>query len=500
MSSFKRKRVAWAILWLIVLTIILAVLGFSFYRLYIEAEKAQKTAFTGNVLIAGQKISNMIGENIYKQNISLEKKMRSVVEDSTEVRTKTTFLINKRPIALIKETITIYRGETTSLDKDTTYFENGPDSLLADSLFYETFIKDNEQFNINTKNDSLFSSLDRDTLRFYTNEILLKYGINTEADFCIFNVTDNSYVIPPQIQHQDYEIMNNGYVFAIPNDETYSHYLILYFPNERGYFLQHLIEIVIPIVLLIMLIAILVVALILAWMRQKKNEEVKNNFINNITHEFKTPLATISLACEALSDDSIHTDKDSSQAFVKIIKDENDRLQKMVTKILQLARLKKGQLELNQEVINVEEIIDSIAQSIALQVANRDGELIVNYKATQNDIFADRSHIENIFINLIENALKYSAQRPVITIETHNENNMVVVSIADNGIGIAKKELRHIFDEFYRVQKGNVHNASGYGLGLSYVKKIVQLHGGNIMVQSEVKKGSIFTVCLPINK
>ena len=103
MSSFKRKRVAWAILWLIVLTIILAVLGFSFYRLYIEAEKAQKTAFTGNVLIAGQKISNMIGENIYKQNISLEKKMRSVVEDSTEVRTKTTFLINKRPIALIKE-------------------------------------------------------------------------------------------------------------------------------------------------------------------------------------------------------------------------------------------------------------------------------------------------------------------------------------------------------------------------------------------------------------
>ena len=225
-----------------------------------------------------------------------------------------------------------------------------------------------------------------------------------------------------------------------------------------------------------------------------------NNFINNITHEFKTPLATISLACEALSDDSIHTDKDSSQAFVKIIKDENDRLQKMVTKILQLARLKKGQLELNQEVVNVEEIIDSIAQSIALQVANRDGELIVNYKATQNDIFADRSHIENIFINLIENALKYSAQRPVITIETHNENNMVVVSIADNGIGIAKKELRHIFDEFYRVQKGNVHNASGYGLGLSYVKKIVQLHGGNIMVQSEVKKGSIFTVCLPINK
>lgn len=503
MKFFKRKRIAWAVLWFAVLSFTLTILGISLYRLYIEAEKAQRTTFTGNVLIAGQEIANIIGDSIYKQSETIGKRIISDIEDSTEVHTKTTFLIDKdpkNPIALVKETITIYRGETTSLSKDTTYFENGPDSLLADSLFYETFIKDNEQFNINVKNDSLFSTIQRDSLQKITRRSLLKHGINTNVDFCIYNISDNSYVMPPVNYKMSYQILNNGYVFAIPNDETHSHYFILYFPNERGYFLQRLSEIVTTIVLLILVIAVLVTALIFAWSRQKKNEEVKNNFINNITHEFKTPLATITLACEALSDDTVHQDKESRQTFIKIIQDENNRLQKMVTNILQLARLRKGQLQLNQEIIDVQEILQSIIKNITLQVSARHGELNVAFEAQNNIIFADKSHIENIFVNLIENALKYSAESPDITITTRNEDHMVCIAISDNGIGIAKKDLRHIFDEFYRVQKGNIHDVKGYGLGLNYVKKIVQLHGGSISVKSELKKGSTFSVYLPNNK
>lgn len=501
MRLLQKKRIIWAFLWLTLLGCALVILGISFYRLYIEAEKAQRTAFTGKVLLAGQEIATNISDSVF-QSHNRDGLLLAGNKDSTEIRTKTTFLIDKRPIALIKETITIYRGETASLDKDTTYFEteSDADSVLADSLFYETFLKDNGQINIITQNDSLFSTIDRRLLRTEILNVLNKYNIITSVDFCIYNLPSNSYVLPPSSKHHDYDILNKGYVFSIPNDESHAHYLILYFPEERSFFLQRLSEIVTTIVLLIVLITILVIALIFAWSRQKKNEEVKNNFISNITHEFKTPIATIALACEAFADESLHQDPDSQRAFIKIIQDENNRLQKMVNNILQLARLRRGQLKLNKEIVHVNNLLDSIIKNITLQVSARKGKLTMKYETTNDTIFADISHIENVLINLIENALKYSNEQPVIAITTRNENNMVVIAISDNGIGIAKKELRHIFNEFYRIQKGNVQDVEGYGLGLNYVKKIVHLHGGNIMVESILKKGSTFTIYLPINK
>ena len=166
--------------------------------------------------------------------------------------------------------------------------------------------------------------------------------------------------------------------------------------------------------------------------------------------------------------------------------------------LLQLAQLKKGQLKINAEDVNVHGVLNAIVRSFSLQVNNLGGKFVTRYNAEMPIVVADKSHIESIFINLIENALKYSNKEPVIDISTQNAHGMLAVSISDNGIGIPKKNLKHIFDEFYRVTKGNVHDNKGYGLGLNYVRKIVELHGGEVKVKSVLGEGSTFTVYLPV--
>ena len=180
-----------------------------------------------------------------------------------------------------------------------------------------------------------------------------------------------------------------------------------------------------------------------------------------------------------------------------MIRAENERLQKMVTNILQLAQLKKGQLKINAEDVNVHGVLNAIVRSFSLQVTNLGGMFVTRFNAEMPIVVADKSHVESIFVNLIENALKYSNKQPVIELSTWCERGMLAVSVTDNGIGIPKKNIKHIFDEFYRVTKGNVHDNKGYGLGLNYVKKIVEIHGGRVKVKSVLGEGSTFTVYIP---
>lgn len=172
----------------------------------------------------------------------------------------------------------------------------------------------------------------------------------------------------------------------------------------------------------------------------------------------------------------------------------------MVTNILQLAQLRKGQVRMEESLINIHTILHTIVQSISLQVSNAGGKIITHFDAKTAEIIADKSHIENILVNVIENAIKYSPQTPTIEISTSNQKNMLAIAIKDNGIGIAQKNLKKIFDEFYRIPKGNLHDTKGYGLGLNYVKKIVDLHNGKIVVQSELKNGTTFIIYLPLKK
>ena len=483
----KHRRRVFIFVWVALVTLMISALSVSVYQLYRQAEKAQKAAFTGKVLIAGKEISDRVNSLI---NDEYRMDSAAYISDPRDFVKQTIATIDGQPRALIAETVADYQGTMVILEKDTTYFsaEDHPEYVLIDT----------SALNYTVYTDSLISQISLDSIRLCISTTLLKYNLDLYYDFAIYNLPKGTFSIQPKYAQTD--ILNNGYVFALTtnNSEVYTHYFVLTFPNERGFFLRKMSNIVLPIVGLIVLIVVIIVIMLILLAQQRRIQETKNDFVNNMTHEFKTPLATICLACEALTDPTIHNDREAANSFINIIKDENQRLQKMVNNILQIARLKKGQLHLNKEKVDVHELLLSICNNISLQVNNNGGKVVTHYDAENSEIIADRSHIESILVNIIENAIKYTPENPVIKINTHNEKDLFVVAISDNGIGISKKNIRHIFDEFFRVSTGNLHDAKGYGLGLNYVKKIVDLHDGRIKVTSALGAGTTFTIYLPI--
>ena len=237
---------------------------------------------------------------------------------------------------------------------------------------------------------------------------------------------------------------------------------------------------------------------ILTILKQKKLSIIKNDFINNMTHELKTPISTISLAAEALSDPDISNNSSFKATYLNMIKDENKRLGLMVENVLKSALWDKPDFNLKLETINVHEILQEIINSLSLQIQVKGGKIEKNFLASTFTIYADKVHITNLFFNLIDNAIKYTDKTPEITIETSSTDKTIKISIKDNGIGISKEHQKKIFDKFYRVPTGNIHNVKGFGLGLNYVKAIIEKHNGFINVKSEANKGSCFETVLPL--
>ncbi len=235
-----------------------------------------------------------------------------------------------------------------------------------------------------------------------------------------------------------------------------------------------------------------------ALLKQKKLSEIKNDFINNMTHEFKTPLATISLAVDALKNEKVVHDKEKTSYFTGIIKEENKRMNKQVETILQAALLDKQEIQLNLKMLPAHAMIKAALNNIALQVEEKAGTLEVKLEAERDMILADEVHFTNLVNNLLDNAVKYSKENPYIKLCTNNTKNTLIIKIEDNGIGMNKETLSRIFEKFYRAHTGNIHNVKGFGLGLSYVKIMVDAHHGNIKADSVLGKGSSFTVSMPL--
>ena len=233
---------------------------------------------------------------------------------------------------------------------------------------------------------------------------------------------------------------------------------------------------------------------------QKKLGEIKSDFINNMTHEFKTPLATISLAVDALKNEKVVADKEKTAYFTGIIKEENKRMNKQVETILQAALLDKQEVQLNLKKLSANELIKNAVNNISLPINERGGKLEINLNAAKDLVMADEVHFTNFVNNLLDNALKYSKEIPLIKLTTSNAGNLLRIKIEDNGIGMSKETLSRIFEKFYRAHTGNVHNVKGFGLGLSYVKTMVEAHKGTIKAESTLGKGSAFTISFPLAK
>ncbi len=304
-----------------------------------------------------------------------------------------------------------------------------------------------------------------------------------------------------QLSEKEKSLYASDYKINISPDNVFikPQYLSVYFPSENSYLLSSMWFMLTISGSFMMLIIFSFYYAVSTIFKQKKLSEIKNDFISNMTHEFKTPISTISLACEVLNDKTVEKSPERLNNYVKMIGDENKRLSLLVENILQTAILDKGEFKLKIQSIDIHALIEQTIANIKLQVENKQGEITTELKATSPVINADRVHVTNIIFNLIDNALKYSDKQPKIRICTRSNESGMFISVQDNGIGINKENQKRIFDTMYRVPTGNIHNVKGFGLGLSYVKAVVEKHGGTIAVESELGKGSTFTVYLPAN-
>jgi len=288
-------------------------------------------------------------------------------------------------------------------------------------------------------------------------------------------------------------------VTLFPNDIIGNiNYLIVHFPEQRLYLIRKTWLTLIMALVLISIVVFCFSYAIFTIIRQKKLSTVKNDFINNMTHEFKTPISTIALATEALQDHSVVQSPGVRERYLKIIDTENQRLSRQVEKVLQIASLEKEDFELKIEKVDVHKTIEKALQNIALQVEKKGGSITTDFRASEVLIPADEHHLTNIIYNLLDNANKYTTKPPQISITTSDDPGRGIwIRIIDNGIGMTKDVVSRIFDKFYRKPTGNLHDVKGFGLGLSYVKTLVEAHGGIIDVKSAIGKGSVFEIFLP---
>lgn len=323
-------------------------------------------------------------------------------------------------------------------------------------------------------------------------------GINTSYEYGIYSPVKNELVIEKTGKYHD-QLMENSIAFNLfPSDLFRApEYLLIYFPKKETYLFTQTWLMLFIAAMLIIFIVISFIYTIRTIIRQKRLSEMKNDFINNMTHEFKTPISTISLACQALTDDDISKSEQLYRNYLHVISDENTRLGVMAEKILQTAVLEKGHLKLKKEPLDLHFVIREVIKNVNLIVEAKGGRIITDLKASSNIINADKVHITNVIYNLVDNANKYTPENPEIILSTSNNGKGVYFSVSDNGIGISHSNLKKIFEKLYRVPSGNIHNVKGFGIGLSYVQTIVEMHEGTVDVESELKKGSKFTIYLP---
>jgi two-component system phosphate regulon sensor histidine kinase PhoR len=284
-----------------------------------------------------------------------------------------------------------------------------------------------------------------------------------------------------------------------PNDpQPKGHYLRVYFPRRDSYLLNETGFMVVPIIILTaMLIAIFAYTIHII-LKQKKLSAIKNDFINNMTHELKTPISTISLASQMLHDEQMAESPTAVKRLSGTILDESKRLSHLVEQVLQRAVFSEGRLKMKFRELHFHEIVQTAVSNFGLRVKNKNGSLSAELHADSDLINGDEVHLTNMVFNLLDNAVKYSREKPEIVVTTENRDDCFILSVKDNGIGIPKEHLEQIFDQFFRVPTGNVHNVKGFGLGLHYVKKIVETHQGKIKAESVINKGTKFIVSFPL--
>ena len=333
-------------------------------------------------------------------------------------------------------------------------------------------------------------------LNIILKEELNRYNINIDFKYGVYN---NGLATKLKSGYYTIDTQNSiSYPLFITEEGISDFTLYIDFPEKTKHILSDISYILLLSLFFIFIIVIAFSSSLYQLVKQKKISEIKTDFINNMTHEFKTPIATINLALDSIKNPKIINDQDKILRYLKMIRDENKRMHGQVENVLRISRLEKNQIEISTEASDLHDVIDDAISHVSLLTLDKKGSITTHLEAIQSEILANQFHMTNVLVNILENALKYSDDKPKIDVYTESTNKNLLIKIEDKGIGMSKNVQKHIFDKFYREQKGNIHDVKGHGLGLAYVKEIIDIHHGTVFVDSEKGKGSTFTIKLPL--
>lgn len=353
--------------------------------------------------------------------------------------------------------------------------------------------------NVHTKDFPIEKRIQQNSIKSLIKNELSNNGITIPFEFGVTESQDSNNV---SVKSKGFvsKMVSSKYKIPLFQKDIVqrSDLLIIEFPKKNKYIMSSLSVSMFVQILFTMIIIMVFAGTIFFIIKQKRISDMKNDFISNMTHEFKTPIATINLAIDSINNPKVLENAEMIQNFTRVIKEENNRMNAQVENILQISMLEKQELTLNTTLLNAHELIDSAVNKLRLQIECRNGSIKTKFNAEHAGIVADKDHLANAMINIIDNANKYSQENPEIIITTKNDYNTLIISVADKGIGMTEEVQQKIFDKFYRASTGNIHNIKGFGLGLSYVKAIIEAHKGAISVKSEPGKGSTFEITLPV--
>ena len=339
--------------------------------------------------------------------------------------------------------------------------------------------------------------IDGEVLDYFIRREMSNSDVSLPFEYAVFekNCEDKIY------QSANFNPKKENAIFStslFPFDwfESQPYYLNIYFPKQGNYLFKSIGFMSISSIVFTLVVIFTFAVTIFQMLRQKKIASIRTDFVNNVTHELKTPISTISLASQMLNDKTISNESKNYDHLSTVIADESKRLSQQVEKILQMAIFDHGKLMIKFKELDVHELANTVARNMQLQIKNKNGQIVKNLDAVNSVAEVDEVHFTNVMFNLIDNAIKYSNGRPDITLSTADTPHGLSVSVQDKGIGITKTDQKRIFDQFYRVSTGNVHNVKGFGLGLAYVRNVVKAHNGTIEVESEPGHGTRFTIFL----
>jgi two-component system phosphate regulon sensor histidine kinase PhoR len=338
--------------------------------------------------------------------------------------------------------------------------------------------------------------IDGESLDYIIRTEMSKSNIDLPFEYAVYEKDREEKIYQSANYHpKDHAVFNTS-LFPFDWFESQPYYLNVYFPTQGNYLFKTIGVMSVSSIVFTLVVIFTFAATIFQMLRQKKLTAIRTDFVNNITHELKTPISTISLASQMLNDKTIPNESKNYDHLSTVIADESKRLSHQVEKILQMAIFDRGKLMLKFKELDVHELANTVVRNMLIQIKNKNGQIVKNLDAANSIAEVDEVHFTNVMFNLIDNAIKYSAGRPDITVSTADTPDGLSVSIQDRGVGISKTDQKRIFDQFYLVSTGNVHNVKGFGLGLAYVRNVVKAHDGRIEVESEPGRGTRFTIFL----